>query len=89
MLSIILELKLSLIPKVSNNKKTAQILLCFIFHSDTINVVASDHRPFTIKQKAVGKEDFTKIPHGVTGVQDRMTVIWEKGVVGLILYNYK
>ncbi|XP_048386691.1 dihydropyrimidinase-related protein 5b isoform X1 [Stegostoma tigrinum] len=56
--------------------------LMSLLANDTINVVASDHRPFTIKQKAIGKEDFTKIPHGVTGVQDRMTVIWEKGVVG-------
>uniref|UniRef100_A0A3P8UWH7 Dihydropyrimidinase like 5b n=1 Tax=Cynoglossus semilaevis TaxID=244447 RepID=A0A3P8UWH7_CYNSE len=29
----------------------------------------------------LGKEDFTKIPHGVAGVQDRMSVIWERGVV--------
>lgn len=50
--------------------------------SDTLNVVASDHRPFTIKQKAMGKDDFTKIPHGVPGVQDRMSVIWQRGVIG-------
>lgn len=50
--------------------------------NDSVNVVASDHRPFTTKQKAMGKEDFTKIPHGVSGVQDRMSVIWERGVVG-------
>lgn len=49
--------------------------------SDTLNVVASDHRPFSTKQKAMGKEDFTKIPHGVSGVQDRMNIIWERGVV--------
>ncbi|PKK17493.1 hypothetical protein A306_00000382 [Columba livia] len=30
----------------------------------------------------MGKEDFTKIPHGVSGVQDRMNIIWERGVVG-------
>lgn len=29
----------------------------------------------------MGKEDFTKIPHGVSGVQDRMNIIWERGVV--------
>ncbi|OWK51207.1 Dihydropyrimidinase-related protein 5 [Lonchura striata] len=50
--------------------------------SDTLNIVASDHRPFSTKQKAMGKEDFTKIPHGVSGVQDRMNIIWERGVVG-------
>lgn len=51
------------------------------FSSDTLSVVASEHRPFSTKQKALGKEDFMKIPHGVAGVQDRMSVIWERGVV--------
>uniref|UniRef100_A0A3P9CES2 Dihydropyrimidinase like 5a n=1 Tax=Maylandia zebra TaxID=106582 RepID=A0A3P9CES2_9CICH len=27
-------------------------------------------------------DDFTKIPHGLPGIQDRMSVIWEKGVIG-------
>lgn len=56
-------------------------LFLFFSCSDTLNVVASEHRPFTIKQKAMGKDDFTKIPHGLPGIQDRMSVIWEKGVV--------
>lgn len=56
--------------------------------SDTLNVVASDHRPFTIKQKAMGKDDFTKIPCGLPGIQDRMSVIWEKGVVCICLFVF-
>lgn len=57
-------------------------------------MVASDHRAFSTKQKAMGKEDFTKIPHGAAGVEDRMSVIWERGVVRhqpiiLMLINLK
>ncbi|KAG7251887.1 hypothetical protein CRUP_009014 [Coryphaenoides rupestris] len=50
--------------------------------NDTLSVLASEHRPFCTKQRALGKEDFTKIPHGLAGVQDRMSVLWERGVVG-------
>lgn len=57
-------------------------ICCVVFLcSDTLSVVASEHRPFSTKQRALGKEDFMKIPHGVAGVQDRMSVIWERGVV--------
>ncbi|XP_028653191.1 dihydropyrimidinase-related protein 5b [Erpetoichthys calabaricus] len=69
------------VPPLRLDPNTPNYLMSLL-GNDTLNVVASDHRPFTTKQKAMGKEDFTKIPHGVSGVQDRMSVIWERGVVG-------
>lgn len=33
----------------------------------------------------MGKNDFSKIPNGVNGVEDRMSVVWEKGVESGIL----
>uniref|UniRef100_A0A674MGB4 Dihydropyrimidinase like 5a n=1 Tax=Takifugu rubripes TaxID=31033 RepID=A0A674MGB4_TAKRU len=69
------------VPPLRLDPSTPNYLMSLL-GNDTLNVVSSDHRPFTIKQKAMGKDDFTKIPHGLPGIQDRMSVIWEKGVIG-------
>ena len=37
----------------------------------TIQVLASDHCPFTFKQKHLGEENFTKIPNGVPSLEAR------------------
>ncbi len=46
----------------------------------SLQVVASDHCAFTTEQKRMGVGDFTKIPNGTGGVEDRMPVLWTKGV---------
>uniref|UniRef100_A0A668UIQ8 Amidohydrolase-related domain-containing protein n=1 Tax=Oreochromis aureus TaxID=47969 RepID=A0A668UIQ8_OREAU len=69
-----------IIPPLRLDPNTPSYLMGLL-GNDNLSVVASEHRPFGTKQRALGKEDFTKIPHGVPGVQDRMSVIWERGVV--------
>ena len=45
-----------------------------------LHMCASDHRAHSSEQKALGKDDFSKIPHGINGVEERLAVVWEKGV---------
>ncbi len=46
----------------------------------SLQVVATDHCAFTTKQKRTGVGDFTKIPNGTGGLEDRMPVLWTYGV---------
>ena len=46
-----------------------------------IQVVGTDHCPFRQKdQKIAGKDDFTKIPNGGAGIEDRMSLVYSFGV---------
>jgi dihydropyrimidinase len=46
----------------------------------SLSVVATDHCAFTSDQKRFGVGDFTKIPNGTGGLEDRLPVLWTKGV---------
>ncbi len=48
--------------------------------SGSLQVVATDHCAFTTDQKRTGVGDFTKIPNGTGGIEDRMPILWTRGV---------
>jgi dihydropyrimidinase len=48
---------------------------------DDLQVVSTDHCPFCMKeQKELGKDDFTKIPNGGPGIENRLQLLHHHGV---------
>lgn len=45
-----------------------------------IQTVSTDHCSFTLEQKELGREDFTRIPGGLPGVETRGELMWSCGV---------
>ena len=45
-----------------------------------LHTTATDHCTFCAEQKAAGKDDFSKIPNGTGGVEERMAILWDQGV---------
>ncbi len=48
--------------------------------SGNLQTTATDHCCFCAPQKAAGRDDFTIIPNGTAGIEDRMGVLWHHGV---------
>ncbi len=49
--------------------------------TNNLQVVSTDHCPFCFKeQKELGRDDFTKIPNGGPGVENRLQLLFEGGV---------
>ncbi|NOY91454.1 MAG: amidohydrolase family protein, partial [Deltaproteobacteria bacterium] len=47
-----------------------------------LETIGTDHCPFCFKeQKELGLESFTKIPNGAPGLENRMSVVYDAGVV--------
>jgi dihydropyrimidinase len=57
--------------------------------SDHLQVVSTDHCPFCFEdQKSLGKDDFTKIPNGGPGIENRLQLLHHHGVnAGKITLN--
>src|SRR5580658_6306137 len=48
----------------------------------SLAVVSTDHCPFRFAdQKSLGKDDFTKIPNGGPGIENRLQILWHFGVM--------
>ena len=45
-----------------------------------LDSVGTDHCPFTHAQKKMGASDFTKIPNGAAGIEDRLLLLYTHGV---------
>ena len=61
-------------------KKADQEALWEALRGGEIQTVATDHCSFTLAQKDMGREDFTKIPGGLPGVETRGTLLYTAGV---------
>jgi len=46
----------------------------------SLQVVATDHAAFTTEQKKMGLNGFPMIPNGTGGLEDRLAVLWTRGV---------
>ncbi len=47
-----------------------------------LQVVSTDHCPFNFKgQKELGRDDFSKIPNGAPGIENRVSLMFSEGVV--------
>jgi dihydropyrimidinase len=45
-----------------------------------IDTVGTDHCPFDVAQKKMGADDFTLIPNGIPGIEERVNLMYAQGV---------
>lgn len=61
-------------------EKKDQAALWGAIEQGSIQVVATDHCPFMMAQKAMGSADFSKIPNGHPAIEHRMELLFSEGV---------
>ncbi len=61
-------------------KKEDSKALWHALKTGEINTVATDHCSFTLEQKSVGLEDFSKMPNGLPSVESRGILMYTYGV---------
>jgi len=60
--------------------KRNQANLWSALRAGLIDTVGTDHCPFDTGQKLLGKDNFTQIPNGIPGIEDRVNLMYTYGV---------
>ncbi|WP_424951311.1 dihydropyrimidinase [Deinococcus sp.] len=60
--------------------KANQAALWKALEDGQIDTVGTDHCPFDVDQKAMGKDNFTLIPNGIPAIEDRVNLMYTHGV---------
>ena len=61
-------------------EKKDQAALWAAINQGLVQVVATDHCPFTWEKKLLGKDDFSKIPNGHPAIEHRVELLYSEGV---------
>jgi len=73
-------LKYVISPPIRSKKD--QVALWEALADGTVDVISTDHCPFNTKgQKDLGINDFTKIPNGAGGIENRLALLYTYGVL--------
>jgi len=62
--------------------KAAQKFLWRGLAGNDLQAVSTDHCPFCMSEKLLGENDFSKIPNGAPGIETRMSLMHDGGVLG-------
>ena len=61
-------------------KKKDQEALWAGINQNLVHHVATDHCPFCMEQKEMGKDNFARIPNGAPGIENRLELLYSEGV---------